>query len=125
MMDVVLHPIASGFRVNAVKQAGININWHHIIYIALMDKTDLERVQLLQSERPVTFYTHNLAIRGNLRVNPDAHDHDLLDEMRDFLAVTDASVLPLCSAAAAPSPRVPLLALNRHQIESYHVYQPK
>ena len=125
IMDAAFRPLLEGYRINSLKQAGINVSWQDILYIALLQKEDLERVQLLQSERPVTFYMRNLAIRGNLRVNPDAHENDLLDETRDFLAVTEASIFSLRSLAMNPTARVPLLALNRHQIESYHVYQPK
>jgi hypothetical protein len=123
--ETVFGPIATGYRVSTLKQTGINVPWRNIIYIALLDKADLERVQFMQSGRPVAFYTRDLAIRGDLRVNPDAHENDLLDEQRDFFAVTDASILPLHSLALTPAPRVPLLAINRHQIESYHIYQPK
>lgn len=122
IMEAVFAPLAAGYRINALKQAGINVNWRNFIYLALLDKENIERVQLLQSERPLTFYTRDLAIRGSLRVNLDAHDNDLLDETRDFLAVTDAEIVPLHPLAAAPTRAVPLLALNRHQIESYHVY---
>jgi hypothetical protein len=108
-----------------LKQDDINVNWRHIVYVALLDEADLEHVQLLQSGRLVTFYMQNLAIRGNLRVNPDAHEHDLLDETRDFLSVTDASVYPVRPLTVNPTSHVPLLALNRHLIESYHVYEPK
>ncbi|MCB9423230.1 MAG: hypothetical protein H6667_25765 [Ardenticatenaceae bacterium] len=125
MREATFHPLPEGYRVNTLKQDGINVNWRDILYIALLHEANMERVQLLQSGRPVTFYLQNLAIRGNLRVNPDAHDNDLLDETRDFLAVTDANIVPLHPVAAVPASTVPLLALNRHQIESYHVYQPK
>lgn len=124
-VETTFSPMALGYRINALKQTGINVNWRNIISISVLDKEDLERVQLLQSDRPVAFYTRDLAIRGNLRVNLDSHDNDLLDETRDFLAVTDANVLPLHPLAVNPTPHVPLLVLNRHQIESYHVYQPK
>ena len=123
--EAAFSPIATGYRVSTLKQTSINVPWRNIIYIALLNKEDLEGVQLMQSGRPVTFYTRDLAIRGDLRVNLDAYENDLLDEQRDFFAVTDASILPLHSLAVTPAPRVPLLALNRHQIESYHVYQPK
>ncbi|MEJ2746689.1 MAG: hypothetical protein P8183_02050 [Anaerolineae bacterium] len=122
MMDAVFHPLSEGYRINTLKQENINVNWQAISYVALLDETNLERIQLLQSGRLVAFYMQNLAIRGNLRVNLDAHDNDLLDETRDFLAVTEASIVPLRSLAVNPTPRVPLLALNRRLIESYHVY---
>ena len=123
--EVAFHPVAAGYRINTLKQASINVNWREIIYLAILEQEDLERIQFLQSERPVTFYTCNLAVRGSLRVNPDALDNDLLDDLRDFVAVTDANILPLCPLALNPASHVPLLAFNRHQIESYHVYRPK
>jgi hypothetical protein len=123
--ETAFHPLQKNYRVSTIKQAAINVNWQKIIYLAMLDQEDMERVQLLQSGRPVTFYTFNLAIRGNLRVNLDAHENDLLDETRDFLAVTEADILPLRPLAVAPAKHVPLIALNRRQIESYHVYQPK
>lgn len=125
IIEAMFRPMAADYRVHTLKQAGININWRTITYMALLDKSDIERVQLLQSKRPVTFYTENLAIRGYFHVNLDAHENDLLDETRDFWAVTEASVLPLRTLVSTPTQHVPLLALNRHQIESYHVYQSK
>lgn len=124
-MESAFSPLATGYRVSTLKQTGINVPWRNIIYIALLNNEDLAGIQLMQSSRPVTFYTRDVAIRGDLRVNLDAYENDLLDEQRDFFAVTDASILPLHSLAVTPASRVPLLALNRHQIESYHVYQPK
>ena len=124
-IETTFHPLMDGYRINAMKPEVINVKWDNLIYLSILDEADLGRVQLLQSSRPVTFYTRDLAIRGNLRVNADAHENDLLDETRNFLAVSEAAIFPLHPMAATPTPRVPLLALNWNQIESYHVYQPR
>ncbi len=123
--DAKMIPMTDGYRIGALKQAGININWPMITYIALRDEGDLERIQFLQSKRPVAFYTDTIAIRGQLHVNLDAHENDLLDETRDFLAVTQAAIYPLRALTNKPTQRVPLIALNRRQILGYHVYEPK
>ncbi len=117
-------PILAGYRVKAIKQASLNMNWRMVTYIAWLEGANLEGIQLLQSKRPVTFYTNTLAIRGNLHVNLDAYENDLIDETRDFLAVSDAAVYPLRSLAAKPTQKLPLMGLNRHHILGYHVYEP-
>lgn len=124
-LDAEFKPMPNDYRIPAIKQENININWRTITYIALLNETDLAAVQLLQSKRPVTFYTDFLAIRGNLHINPDAHENDLVDEARDFIAVSDAAVYPMRALKSMPKQRIPLIALNRHHILSYHTYQPK
>lgn len=123
--EAAFYPLMDGYRVNTIKLEAINVKWTDLIYIALRDEADVERVQLMQASRPVTFYTRDLAIRGNFHVNPDAHENDLLDETRTFIGVSDAMIYPLRQLVAKPMQRVPLLALNWQRIESYHVYQPK
>lgn len=117
-------PMPSGYRLNVIKQESLNINWRMVTYIGLTAAADLERIQFLQSKRPITFYTDLLAIRGNLHVNLDAHENDLLDETRDFLAVTAAAVYPMRSLATKPTRELPLMALNRHHVLGYHGYEP-
>jgi hypothetical protein len=124
-METAFHPLMDGYRINTIKPEVINVKWTNLIYIALVDEADMECAQLMQFGRPVTFYTRDLAIRGNLRVNPDSHENDLIDETRSFLGVSDATIFPLHPLAVTPTQRVPMLALNWQQIESYHVYQPK
>ncbi len=123
--DTKMMPTLTDYRIGTIKQEGININWHMIAYIACQEEGDIEQVQFVQSKRPVTFYTDTNAIRGNLHVNLDAHENDLLDETRDFLAVTEAAIYPMRALTNKPTRHVPLIALNRHRVIGYHVYQPK
>ncbi|MCP4428706.1 MAG: hypothetical protein GY803_29825 [Chloroflexi bacterium] len=118
-------PMATGYQINTVKQPSMNINWAQIIYLALLDEEIIKNLQVLQAKRPVVFYTDKFAIRGDFHVNPDAHEHDLVDDVRDFLVVSQAAVYPLRSLATKPTKKAPLLALNRRQIVGYHVYEPK
>ncbi len=123
--ETVFRPMLAAYQVNPVKLPDMNISWRHIVYMSLLEEDILENLQILQSKRPVAFYTDRFAIRGALHVNPDAHEQDLVDETRDFLVVTDAMIYPLRPVKAVPSKKAPLLALNRHHILGYHIVKPK
>lgn len=123
--DVIFRPALADYQVNAIQRPSMNISWRQIIYMALLETDDVKDLQILQSKRSVVFYTDMLAIRGALHVNPDAHEQDLVDETRDFVVVTEATIYPLRPMKSTPTQKAPLLALNRHHILGYHLDEAK
>lgn len=120
-----LLPLATGYQVRSIRQPAVNVNRDTIAFISALEEGQADKVQILQSKRPVVFYTELLAIRGYLHVNPDMRDDDLLDQMHDFFAITGASIFPLRSLANTPRREVPFLAVNRNVIFAYHVDKPE
>jgi len=119
--DVELLPLAKERRVGAIKQDLVTINKSHLCMLSLPDAEQTKDIQLQVTKRAVVFYFVNFAIQGQLHIRPDAPDEDLMDEMHDFFAVSEASVFPLWPVASTPISRVPLLFVNRPQIQAYHV----
>jgi hypothetical protein len=79
----------------------------------------------LQSKRPVVFYTSHFAIQGQLHANPDARDDDLLDDARDYAALSEVTLFPLRQLGATGlSRKAPLLLINQQHIQTYHVQLP-
>jgi hypothetical protein len=118
--DVELFPLAPDRQVKGVKQGLMVVNKTLLQMMSIVNPEQAQSVQLLQAKRPAVFYTSHLAIQGQLHVNADARDDDLLDDTRDFFALTDATVYPLRAIAVAPTRQVPLLLINRLHIQSYH-----
>lgn len=118
--EVELFPLAVDRQVKGIKQALMVVNKNSFQYLSIASPEQAQSVQLLQAKRPAVFYTSHLAIQGQLHVNSDARDDDLLDDTRDYFALTDATVYPLRAMAVAPTRQVPLLLLNRLHIQSYH-----
>ncbi len=123
--DTKMNSIFPDYRIKTLKQTGMNLNRHMITYIALQESSDLEKVQYLHSNRPITIYTENVVIRGCFHVNPDANENDLLDETRDFLTVSEAAVYPIRPLTHTPTRHIPMLAINSQHILGYHVYEPE
>lgn len=119
--DIELFPVATDRQVKGIKQAVMVVNKTNLQIISLLKAEQLQSVQLLQTKRPVVFYTSHLAVQGQLHVNSDARDDDLLDDTREYFAVTEATVYPLRAMAVSPTRQVSLLMINRLHIQSYHV----
>jgi hypothetical protein len=120
--DVELLPVAPDRQVKGIKQSLMVVNKTNLQMMSVINPEQAQSVQLLQSKRPAVFYTSHLAIQGQLHVNSDSRDDDLLDDTRDFFALTDATVYPLRTIALAPLRQVPLLLINRLHIQSYHAH---
>jgi hypothetical protein len=112
-------------QVPHIRQPSIALSRQQISYVAMLEAESAQRIQLLQAKRPTLFYTDWCAIRGELHVNAEARDDDLLGLSRDFFAVSNASIFPLRPVTAAPAAKVPLVMVNRHTLSAYHVQQPK
>ena len=111
------------YKVPAIKQDSITIIQDHIAFIALLEEEDAARAQYVQASRPVVFYTNWFAIRGDLHVHGEARDDDLMEPTKDFFPVSKVSVYPIRPNAHAPYRHYPLLAINRHGIVGYHIFQ--
>lgn len=122
--DCELFPLAPDRQVRGVQQAGLVALKHQIVFISLLQPSQVQEVRLLKANRPVVFYTRQFAVQGQLHVNVDARDTDLLDDNRDFFAVSNATVFPLEQVAQLPMRQVPLLLIRRSQVHTYHVRRP-
>jgi hypothetical protein len=118
--DAELFPVAPDRQVKGIKQSLLVVNKSHFQIMSVINPEQVQTVQLLQSKRPAVFYTSHLAIQGQIHVNSDSRDDDMIDDTRDFLALTDATVYPLRAMAIVPTRQVPLLLINRLHIQSYH-----
>jgi hypothetical protein len=120
-----LMPLAPDKQVGCIKQPKITVDKKNLVLIALLDGVDSGSVQLLQSKRPVIFYTSHFAIQGRLHINADARDDDLLDDGRDYAALTDVTLFPLRQLGTTALTRKPSLVLiNQQYVQTYHVHKP-
>ena len=122
--EVELQPIAHARQMRGVKREMMSVNKPSLLLVSLPVAEEVAKVQLIESSRPVVFYLGAFIVRGKLHINLDASDEDMLDDARDFYAVSDASIFPLEKLAATPSRQVPLLFVNRPHVEAYHIHQP-
>lgn len=118
--EVELFPVAPDRQVKGIKQGLMVVNKTNLQMISVASAEQAQSVQVLQAKRPAVFYTSHLAVQGQLHVNPDARDDDLLDDTRDYFALSEATVYPLRAMAVAPTRQAPLILLNRLHIQSYH-----
>jgi hypothetical protein len=123
--DVEIYPLAVERQVNCVKQPNVIFNKSYLKLLSLPDEEDAKGEQILASKRPVAIYIGAFAIRGQLHVNEDARDQDLLDETKDFFAISEASIYPLRKVATPPTRHVPLLYISRVMVQGYHVVEGK
>ncbi|MCI0399253.1 MAG: hypothetical protein L0332_31355 [Chloroflexi bacterium] len=120
-----MFPLAADRQVGGMKQNTLVVSKQLLALLSVLDEAQARDAQLLASKRPVIFHVGAFAVQGQLHVNADARDDDLLDETRDFFAVSEASVFPLKALGASLTRRVPLVFLNRLQVQAYHVSTPK
>ena len=119
--DVEIYPMAGDRQVNCVKQPNVIFNKSYLKLLTIPNEEDAKGEQVLASKRQAAFYTGTFAIQGQLHVNQDARDQDLLDETKDFFAISEASIYPLVKVASAPTRHVPLMFVSRTMIQAYHV----
>lgn len=118
--DVELIPIGTDYQVKGIKQPMMNITRSAIAFISVLEPEKAAHVQLLQAKRPVVFYTPWFAVRGDLHVNTETPDENLLDDKFEFFMLTGVTVYPLRPINARPTPKIPAVAFNRHAILAYH-----
>ncbi len=123
--DVTLYPLLPDYKVRPIHQETIVTLKDNLIYLALTNNEDAAKIQIMQSKRPVIFYTQLFAIRGQFHVHEEKRDDDMVDTDKPFAVITDASVFPLRPVAHEPQRHVPLLALNVHHILAYHAHHSK
>jgi hypothetical protein len=115
-----LLPLPMDRRVERVRRAQIVVNKQRMAVISVLREEQAEQIQLLSTTRPVVLYTSHFAVKGQLHVNTEAPQEDLLSEMHDFHGLTKVSVYPLREIATAPTASVPLLFIRRHLVQVYH-----
>ncbi len=120
-----IYPLAVERQVNVVKQPDIVINKRFLKILSLVDEQEAQSEQLLASKRPVAFYAGEFVIQGQLHVNADAKDQDLLDETKDYFAMSEASIYPIKKIPTSPTRRVPLLFISRTLVQVYHIVAGK
>lgn len=122
--DVHIAPLDSQRRTTRVKRKEIIVNRGQILMVNLVESAESEDVQILAATRPTIFYLDQFAVEGQLHVNVDANDEDLLDEARDFYPVSEATIFPMITSASQPAQEVPLLFIRRAAVHAYQVRKP-
>lgn len=118
--EVEIVPLVTGRQMGAIKRDNMTANKNLFVLLSFLDKGEMETVQIMPSHRPVIFYLSHFAVQGELHVNADARDKDLLDETRDFFALTNASIYPVHALASQPTRQVPLCFINVDFVHAYH-----
>lgn len=120
--DATLYPLLPDYKVRPIHQETIVTLKDNLVYLALTNKDDAVKIQVMQSSRQVIFYTRLFALRGQFHVHEEARDDDLVAVEKPFVVLTDATIYPLQPVNHDPQRHVPLLALNVHHILAYHVH---
>ena len=120
-----IQPLASDRQVGQVKQPLVVVNKRYLKILSLTEASEAAEEQLLASKRPVAFYTGHFAIQGQLHVNQDARNEDLLDETKDYFALSDVSIYPLRKVGTPPTRHVPMMFISRPLLQIYHVMEKK
>jgi hypothetical protein len=118
--EVELSPMSCERQMQGVSRPSMSINKKQVAFVSLLKEEEAAEVLIMASGRNVVFYIGPFAVNGKLHINADAKDEDLLDDSRDFYAVSDVTVYPVESVAAPPQRKVPLLFVNRARVDGYH-----
>lgn len=121
--EVELHSLSPNRQMRSVKRETMSVNKPSLYFLSLTVAEEVEKIQLMVSKRPVVFYLGSFVVRGQLHINPDASNEDLLDDARDFYPISDAGIFPLETLSIVPVQQVPLLFVNRPHVQAYHVHQ--
>jgi hypothetical protein len=121
--DVELAPLTADRPLRAIQRKTVNLQKQTLLALCLTAAEEARNVQILSSKRPVVFYLGSLIVRGELHVNVDALNEDLLDEARDFHPVSSASIFPVRNVTATFAREVPLLFLGRASVQGYHLHE--
>ncbi len=121
--EVDLVPLAPDRQLRGVHREAVNVHKQTLLAISLTAADQAQGVQVLASKRPVVFYLGPLIVRGELHVNVDAFDEDLLDDARDFHPVSGANIFSIRNAAASFTRDVPVLFVQRTSVQAYHLHK--
>lgn len=121
--DVELKTLTPDYQIPGFRQPYMSLNRDRIHFISIIDQEQAELLQVLRTKRPVVFYTDWCAIRGDLHVNRDLRDDDLLDLGHDFFAISSASVFSTKGVVKMPTRSASYVLVNRHMVLAYHTYQ--
>ena len=116
-----LLPLSPERLIKGIKQEALTINRRQLVTLGLLDEAQAAAERLLKASRPVVFYTAQFAIQGQLHVNVDARDTNLMEDSRDFYAVSQATLFPLRPLAQPVTRQLPLLMIQREQVQAYHL----
>ena len=116
-----LLPLSPERQLKGIKQDTLTVNRSQLVTLALLDEAQAAAERLLKASRSVVFYTAQFAIQGELHVNVDARDSDLMDDSRDFYPLSQATLFSLRPIAQPITRQVPLLMLQRAQVQAYHL----
>ncbi|MCP4358239.1 MAG: hypothetical protein GY796_09520 [Chloroflexi bacterium] len=120
ILNVQIIPNGPEYKVPTIKQTSFTVSQEHIAFLAMTSEADAQKVQFVQSYRPVVLYTNWFAIRGQLHVHGEARDDELMDPTKDFFAVTNVSVFPIRQTTHQPQRTYPLAAVYRAGVIGYH-----
>lgn len=123
-VDAQLVPLTAEYQVPGIRQTLISLNRDLIAFISVLDVAQTERLQYVQASHRVVFYTDWFAIRGDLHVSGEAREDELLDTRHDFFALTHADIHPLRPLTGTMQRKVPFVAINRHRVLAYNLFQP-
>jgi hypothetical protein len=101
----------------------MSLNKHTLLAISLTAAEEASGLHLLASSRPVVLYLGPFLVRGDLHVSVEAVADDLLDETRDFHAVSRAHIFPISIPAIEFAREAPLLFVRRGAVQGYHLYE--
>lgn len=118
-----LLPLSVQRRVEKVRRGQFIVNKQNLAILSLLREEQADQVQLLSATRPIVIYTSHFAVRGQLHVNTEAPQEDLLTDMHDYHGLTKATIYPLREAATAPTASVPLLFVRRQLVQAYHTQE--
>jgi hypothetical protein len=116
-----LLPLAKESRVGAINQDLLVINKKHLCAISILDKSQAESIRLQEGDRSLICYINQFAIQGIAHVHAEAPDEDMLDDMHDYYALSEASIFPIRPVSVSPKQKVPLLIIRRGRIQAYRV----
>lgn len=122
MLDIELLPLAVDRQAGAIKREEMTVNKSRFVLLSFLDEVQVREIQIMSSHRPVILYLDHVAVQGELHINADANDRDLLDETKNFYPLTNASIYPVHPLAAKPARQVPLCFVNTKYIYAYHVH---
>lgn len=116
-----LLPLNKENRVGTVSREFLVINKKHLFGLSFVEQNEVEKIRIPQSNRPLVCYINQFAIQGKVHVPADAPAEDLLDEMHDYYALSEASIFPLQPLSVSPTLKVPLMMISRGRVQVYNV----
>jgi hypothetical protein len=115
-------PLVGDRHLRPIHREAVVLSKPNLQVLTIVETGDAVKTQILVTKRPVVIYLGQIIVRGQLHVNAEASELDLLDEARDFYPVTEANIYHLNSATPAYAREVPLLFVNRPLVQGYHLH---